>query len=60
MEDAFGQEHAIPNLVPRLTDTPGKIRSLGPSLGQHNDEVFRGRLGLSAERIAELVNKGVI
>jgi succinyl-CoA:(S)-malate CoA-transferase subunit B len=60
MEDAFGQEHAIPNLVPRLTDTPGKIRSLGPALGQHNDEVFRGRLGLSAERIAELVNKGVI
>ena len=60
MEDAFGQENAIPNLVPRLTDTPGKIRSLGPSLGQHNDEVFRGRLGLSAERIAELVNKGVI
>lgn len=60
MKDAFGQEHAIPNLVPRLTDTPGKIRSLGPSLGQHNDEVFRGRLGLSAERIAELVNKGVI
>jgi succinyl-CoA:(S)-malate CoA-transferase subunit B len=60
MKDAFGQEHAIPNLVPRLTDTPGKIRSLGPALGQHNDEVFRGRLGLSAERIAELVNKGVI
>ena len=60
MKDAFGQEHAVPNLVPRLTDTPGKIRSLGPALGQHNDEVFRGRLGLSAERIAELVNKGVI
>jgi succinyl-CoA:(S)-malate CoA-transferase subunit B len=60
MKDAFGKEHAIPNLVPRLTDTPGKIRSLGPALGQHNDEVFRGRLGLSAERIAELVNKGVI
>jgi succinyl-CoA:(S)-malate CoA-transferase subunit B len=60
MKDAFGQEHAIPNLVPRLTDTPGKIRSLGPALGHHNDEVFRGRLGLSAERIAELVNKGVI
>ena len=60
MKDAFGQEHAIPNLVPRLTDTPGEVRSLGPALGQHNDEVFRERLGLSAERIAELVNKGVI
>jgi succinyl-CoA:(S)-malate CoA-transferase subunit B len=60
MKDAFGQEHAIPNLVPRLTDTPGEVRSLGPALGQHNDEVFRERLGLSAERIAELINKGVI
>ena len=60
LKDAYGQEHAIPNLVPRLTDTPGKIRTLGPALGQHNEEVFGKRLGLSAARIAELVAKGVI
>ncbi len=60
MKDAHGDEYAIPNLVPRLSDTPGKIRSLGPSLGQHNDEIFSSRLGLSAQRIAELKAKGVI
>ena len=60
LKDAYGQEHAIPNLVPRLTDTPGKIRTLGPALGQHNEEVFGKRLGPSAARIAELVAKGVI
>jgi succinyl-CoA:(S)-malate CoA-transferase subunit B len=60
MKDSHGDTHAIPNLVPRLSDTPGKIRSLGPSLGQHNDEIFSSRLGLSKERIAELKAKGVI
>jgi len=60
LKDAYGMEHAVPNLVPRLTDTPGNIRTLGPALGQHNEEVFGKRLGLSAARIAELVAKGVI
>lgn len=60
IKDAHGREHAVPNVVPRLSETPGGIKSLGPTLGQHNDEVFRERLGLSEERIAELKEKGVI
>lgn len=53
-------EVAIPNVVPRLTDTPGGIDSLGPTLGAHNDEVLRGLLGLSDERMAALSAAGVI
>ena len=53
-------EFAIPNVVPRLTDTPGKVTHLGPALGQDNDEVFRERLGLTPERIEELRQRGVI
>ena len=53
-------EFAIPNVVPRLTDTPGKVTHLGPALGQDNDEVFRQRLGLTPERIEELKQRGVI
>ncbi|WP_217906604.1 CaiB/BaiF CoA transferase family protein [Bordetella genomosp. 11] len=53
-------EYAVPNVVPRLTDTPGGIDRLGPSLGEHNDEVYRQRLGLSAERIEALTRAGVI
>ena len=60
VEDERAGALALPNVVPRLTDTPGRIDSVGPALGQHNDEVFRGRLGLSPERIAALEAAGVI
>jgi succinyl-CoA:(S)-malate CoA-transferase subunit B len=53
-------EYAVPNVVPRLTDTPGGIDRLGPALGEHNDEVYRKRLGLSEARIQALKEAGVI
>jgi crotonobetainyl-CoA:carnitine CoA-transferase CaiB-like acyl-CoA transferase len=40
-------------VVPRFSETPVAVRRAGPSLGQHNDEVFAA-LGLSAEEIARL------
>jgi crotonobetainyl-CoA:carnitine CoA-transferase CaiB-like acyl-CoA transferase len=51
---------AIPNVVPRMNGTPGKVRWLGPSLGAHTDEVLRDWLGLDAARIAELRDKGAV
>jgi formyl-CoA transferase len=48
--------HAI---VPRLSDTPGQLRHPAPAVGQHNREIF-SRIGYSEERIAALVQKGVI
>jgi crotonobetainyl-CoA:carnitine CoA-transferase CaiB-like acyl-CoA transferase len=36
------------NVTPRLSKTPGRIRSTGPGLGQHNAEVF-AELGLTPE-----------
>jgi succinyl-CoA:(S)-malate CoA-transferase subunit B len=53
-------EYAVPNVMPRLTDTPGGIDRLGPALGEHNDEVYRKRLGLSEARIQALKQAGVI
>lgn len=32
----------VPNVIPKLTATPGKILSLGPSLGNANDESIAG------------------
>ena len=53
-------EMAIPNLVPRMSDTPGKVNWLGPALGAHNDEVYKDILGMSADEIKKLEAAGVI
>jgi len=49
-----------PNVFPRLSETPGEVRSLGPALGQHNSEILGGRLGMSHDRIQELHDRGVV
>ncbi|MGC5010407.1 CaiB/BaiF CoA transferase family protein [Streptosporangium sp. DT93] len=55
----FG-ELAMQNVVPKLSDTPGSVRSAGPELGAHNDEVYGGLLGLTGEEIARLAATGII
>jgi crotonobetainyl-CoA:carnitine CoA-transferase CaiB-like acyl-CoA transferase len=53
-------ELAIPNVVPRLSGTPGQVKWLGRSLGEHNREIYHDLLGLNDRRINELTEKGVI
>lgn len=55
----FGQI-AMQNTFPKLSETPGEVRWVGPELGEHNDEVFRELLGKSDEDIKELTAAGVI
>ncbi|MBF0562646.1 MAG: CoA transferase [Alphaproteobacteria bacterium] len=55
-----GEVAVIPNVIPRLSETPGHIESLGPTLGQHTDEVLRDLLGLSEEEIADLHTRRVV
>jgi formyl-CoA transferase len=46
----FG-ELPMQNATPRLSETPGAVRSAGPALGEHNEEIYGGLLGLGeAER----------
>ena len=45
--------------VPRFSRTPGRVRTVGPKLGEHNHEVY-GDLGLGAEEIQELQRTGII
>jgi crotonobetainyl-CoA:carnitine CoA-transferase CaiB-like acyl-CoA transferase len=46
-------------VVPRFSETPGVVRSAGPALGEHNNEVYCA-LGLAASDIARLRSAGVI
>ncbi|MEV0904366.1 CaiB/BaiF CoA transferase family protein [Streptomyces hokutonensis] len=46
--------------VPRFSATQGGISHLGPALGEHNDEIYGGLLGLDADRRRELSEQGVI
>ncbi|OLN23054.1 formyl-CoA transferase [Domibacillus antri] len=50
----------VPGVVPNFSDTPGAIRHRAPELGEHNEEILGGKLGLTAEEMAELKEKGVI
>jgi crotonobetainyl-CoA:carnitine CoA-transferase CaiB-like acyl-CoA transferase len=60
MQDPRAGELAVPNLVPRLTETPGKVNWLGMELGAHNTEIYQGRMGLSDEELTQLRTAGVI
>jgi len=48
------------NVAPKLSETPGRIRSIAPGLGEHNDQVYLELLGLPGGRYEELKAKRVI
>jgi crotonobetainyl-CoA:carnitine CoA-transferase CaiB-like acyl-CoA transferase len=50
----------LPGMPSRYTRTPWALRRPAPHLGQHNDEVFRGDLGIDPNRLAALTKAGVI
>jgi crotonobetainyl-CoA:carnitine CoA-transferase CaiB-like acyl-CoA transferase len=48
------------SLMFRLLDTPGRIRFGGRRLGQDNDHVYPGLLGLEGDDLAKLHEEGII
>jgi succinyl-CoA--D-citramalate CoA-transferase len=60
LHDRLLGEIRMPGVVPKLSETPGSVRSTGPALGEHNADVYGTLLGLSAESIADLTARGVI
>ena len=47
-------------VLPKLSRNPGGIRSTGPRLGEHNTEIYTGRLRLTEEELESLRQDGVI
>jgi crotonobetainyl-CoA:carnitine CoA-transferase CaiB-like acyl-CoA transferase len=46
--------------APRLGRTPGRIRTTGPALGEHNREVYAEWIGMPDEELAALREAGVV
>ncbi|MBV6424105.1 MAG: Succinyl-CoA--L-malate CoA-transferase beta subunit [Steroidobacteraceae bacterium] len=55
----FG-ELRMQNVAPKLSATPGAIRTPAPAMGQHNEEVYLGLLGMARERYDALAARKVI
>jgi crotonobetainyl-CoA:carnitine CoA-transferase CaiB-like acyl-CoA transferase len=51
---------AVPDVVPRLSATPGEIQWLGEAIGAQNEEIFRDLLGLKEDELSEMRDQGVI
>jgi crotonobetainyl-CoA:carnitine CoA-transferase CaiB-like acyl-CoA transferase len=47
------------NVIFRLSETPGRITSAGPALGQHTEEVL-AEIGIDADQVAELRRQGAV
>ncbi len=54
-----GYELDVPGIVPKLSETPGSLRSPAPRLGEHTEQVLR-ELGLSDTEIAALRKTGAV
>lgn len=48
------------NVFPKMSRTPGQVHFAGLGLGEHNQEIYGDRLGLSEEEMESLREEGVI
>ena len=53
-------EFAMQNVFPRLSETPGRVRHVGPKLGEHNKEIYQSLLGLSDDEMSSLSSASII
>jgi formyl-CoA transferase len=54
-----GEPLKVPGVVPKLSATPGAIRSAAPKLGEHTEEVLQ-RLGYDAAAISQMKDSRII
>jgi formyl-CoA transferase len=50
----------MPDVLPKLSATPGRIRYAGLPMAAHNQEIYQERLGLSDDALSALKAEGII
>jgi crotonobetainyl-CoA:carnitine CoA-transferase CaiB-like acyl-CoA transferase len=58
-DDRIG-DLAVPGVVPRLSETPGKIHHLGRAVGENNAEVYSEWLEIEETELDALRSEGVV
>ncbi len=58
--DVNGKPLKIPAMTPKFSQTPGRTEWPGPEVGAFNHAVYADLLGLSAQDIAELKERGIV
>ncbi|QWE21633.1 CoA transferase [Polynucleobacter sp. AP-Kolm-20A-A1] len=48
----------VPGVIPKLSRTPGSIKTLAPDIGENTDEILKG-IGLSDAQVASLKERGI-
>jgi formyl-CoA transferase len=56
---ADGTPVKLPGITPKMSETPGQTRWLGPELGEHSDEILNA-LGYDEAHIKKLRDQGVV
>ncbi|HXC29435.1 MAG TPA: CoA transferase [Stellaceae bacterium] len=57
--DAQVGELTMHNIIPRLSDTPGRLRTPAPEIGEHTAEIL-GQLGVAPEDLEALAREGIV
>ena len=60
IDRAFIGKHPQPSVPFREGEKPYTIRSVPPTLGEHNQEILAGLLGLSQAELDQLTQDGII
>jgi crotonobetainyl-CoA:carnitine CoA-transferase CaiB-like acyl-CoA transferase len=55
-----GRAFLYPGPFVKFGDSPIRYRRRPPTVGEHNDEVYRGELGMSESKLADLRRQGVV
>jgi formyl-CoA transferase len=53
-----GSRVDVPGVIPKLSRTPGSIKTLAPDIGQNTDEVLKS-IGLTDDQVASLKERGI-